>query len=73
MDPAAAIIGAVSRFIFRHGKVTAVERLTEHFTRIDVAGKGLEGASFDAGDKVQVYLAGGKTKAYWAEGKRGLD
>ncbi len=57
MASAKAILGAVAgRFIFRHGKVSAVERLSEHFTRIDVQGKELEGAPFTPGDKVQIFL-----------------
>ncbi len=57
MGSARTFLGAVAgRFFFRHGKTTSVSRLSEHFTRIDVAGKELEGAPFTPGDKVQLYL-----------------
>ena len=57
MGSAKTFLGAVAgRFLFRHGKTTSVTRLSEHFTRIDVAGKELEGAPFTPGDKVQLYL-----------------
>ena len=54
-----AFLGEVAgRLLFRHGEVKRVEQLSEHFVRIDVAGKELEGAPFTPGDKVQVFLDG---------------
>lgn len=59
MDSPKALLGAVAgRFLFRHGEVTAVARLSEHFARIDVAGRELERSGFVPGDKVQLFLPG---------------
>lgn len=74
MDAAKALIGAVAgRFLFRHGRVTDVARLGEHFVRVDVAGTELEGAGFVPGDKVQVFLPGLGMRTYtpvtWEGGK----
>lgn len=75
MDSAKALLGAVAgRFLFRHGEVTAVSRLSEHFVRIDVAGEELVGAPFEPGDKVQVFLPGVGMRTYtpvtWDSGGR---
>jgi NADPH-dependent ferric siderophore reductase len=57
MASAKALLGAVAgRFLFRHGQVRQVSKLSEHFTRIDVVGTELAGAPFEPGDKVQVFL-----------------
>ena len=65
MASAKALLGAVAgRFLFRHGKVTAVAKLSERFVRIDVAGQELVGAPFEPGDKVQLYFAGIGMRTY---------
>ena len=65
MASAKALLGAVAgRFLFRHGEVRAVSKLSEHFVRIDVGGKELEGAPFVPGDKVQVFLPGVGLRTY---------
>lgn len=65
VSSAKAIIGALAgRFLFRHGTVTAVTRLSEHFTRFDVEGPQLAGARFVPGDKVQLFLAGEGMRTY---------
>ncbi len=65
MASAKALLGAVAgRFIFRHGAATSITRLSEHFTRLDVEGKELEGAPFVPGDKVQVFLPGEGMRTY---------
>lgn len=50
------LAGLAGRFIFRHGKVSAVTWLSEHFVRIDVEGAQLAGVKFVAGDKVQIFV-----------------
>ncbi len=65
MASAKALLGAVAgRFLFRHGEVTSVTKLSAQFTRIDVAGPELAGAPFVAGDKVQLFFPGVGMRTY---------
>lgn len=65
MSSAKALLGALAgRFIFRHGRVSAVTRLSEHFIRFDVEGPQLAGAKFVPGDKVQLFIAGDGMRTY---------
>lgn len=52
-----AIIGGVlGRFLFRDASVERVRDLSPHFRWLELAGDGLRGAAWSAGDKVQVFL-----------------
>jgi NADPH-dependent ferric siderophore reductase len=65
VSSAKALLGALAgRFLFRHGRVTAVTRLSERFVRFDVEGQPLAGVRFVPGDKVQLFIAGEGMRTY---------
>jgi NADPH-dependent ferric siderophore reductase len=65
VSSAKALLGAIAgRFIFRHGRVSAVTRLSEHFIRFDVEGPQLAGVRFVPGDKVQLFIADEGLRTY---------
>ena len=65
MASAKALLGAVAgRFLFRHGEVSGVVKLSAHFTRIEVSGAELARAPFTPGDKVQVFFEGVGMRTY---------
>ena len=52
-----AIIGGVfGRFLFRDARVEQVRDLSSHFRWLELVGEGLRDVSWNAGDKVQVFL-----------------
>lgn len=50
---------SLKRLFFRELTVARVVRLSEHFLRIDLAGKALRGVRFSPGDKLQIAFEGG--------------
>ena len=58
------LLAAVGRLVLRHARVTAVDDLGGGVRRIALAGDELRGASWTAGDKVQVLLPSRDVRTY---------
>lgn len=63
-SPKGLLLSAVGRLVLRHARVTAVEDLGGHLRRIALASDELRGASWTAGDKVQVLLPSKDVRTY---------
>lgn len=60
-----AIIGGVlGRFLFRDSRVERVRDLSSNFRWMELVGEGLRNVSWNAGDKVQVFLPGVGMRTY---------
>ncbi len=60
-----AMVGdAFGRLLFREVKVTNIDDLSAHFRKLTLQSDSLQGASFLAGDKVQVLISGEGTRTY---------
>jgi ferric-chelate reductase (NADPH) len=65
MSSAKAMLGGLlGRFIFRAAQVTEVSRPAPGFRHISFAGDALRGATWEPGDKLQVFLPEVGTRAY---------